>query len=268
MFHGTPLGHQREYAPNCANRVSKRHFLASVRYVSPQTPLFPLQWLKIYNSSGTCIKRGKVLRIDMKIDNILLEMNNGFSVKCWQKVCTKFRKLSLKIAIFYPAGVGYCFLLVSASAFSGTGNMSFSHTFRHSILTSLGHSNWYLDHYSRTNNDGVRGQDGVTGVKKVIFTKTASSPTEFVALKASSPSEYVALTCDLRTCISLTPSTKVLVLKIIRVDLGSQGSKCNFHLKASSPKEYVALTCDVCICNILTPSTKVMVLKINPGSFF
>ena len=140
-------------------------------------------------------------------------MNNGFSVKCWQKVCTKFHKLSLKIAIFYPAGVGYCFLLVSASAFSGTGNTSFSHTFRHSILTKLGHSNRYLDHYSRTNNDGVRGQDGVTGVKKVIFTKKASSPREFVALKASSPSEYVALTRDLRTCISLTPSTKVMVLK-------------------------------------------------------
>ena len=60
----------------------------------------------------------------------------------------------------------------------------------------------YLNHYSRTNNDGVRGHDGVTGVKKVIFTK-----------KASSPTEYVALMHDSWICISLTPSTKVITLK-------------------------------------------------------
>ena len=36
----------------------------------------------------------------MKIVNISLEMNNGFSVKYWQKLCTKLRKLNLKIALF------------------------------------------------------------------------------------------------------------------------------------------------------------------------
>ena len=61
----------------------------------------------------------------------------------------------------------------------------------------LGHNDRYLDHYSGTKDDGVRGHYGVTGVKKVIFTK-----------KASSPSDYVALTCDLCIRISLTPSTK------------------------------------------------------------
>ena len=52
---------------------------------------------------------------------------------------------------------------------------------------------------------GHRGQ-------KVIFTK-----------KASSPREYVPLTCDLCICINLTPSTKVITLnKIIRDRLESQ----------------------------------------------
>ena len=36
----------------------------------------------------------------MRIPNILLEMNDEFSVKCWQKVCTKLSKLNLKIAFF------------------------------------------------------------------------------------------------------------------------------------------------------------------------
>ena len=56
--------------------------------------------------------------------------------------------------------------------------------------------------------------------QKVIFTK-----------KASSPSEYVALTRDLCTCISLTPSTKVMVLKINPGSFGVTGVKRSFSLK-------------------------------------
>ena len=59
------------------------------------------------------------------------------------------------------AFVSYEFL----SSSSSSGNTSFSHTSLHPILTKLGHSDQYLDHYSGTNNDGVRGHDGVTGVK-------------------------------------------------------------------------------------------------------
>ena len=106
------------------------------------------------------------------------------------------------------------------SIFLLSGNTSFSHTSRNLILTKLSYSDWYLDHYSRTNNGGVRGHDGVTGVKKVIFTKQASGPTE-----------YLALTHDLRICICLTPSTKVITLKLILGHVGSQGSKGNFHHK-------------------------------------
>ena len=84
-------------------------------------------------------------------------------------------------------------------------NTSFSYTSRHLILTKLGHSDRYLNHYSRINNGGVRGHDGVTGVKRVIFTK-----------KASSPTEYIELMRDSCICISLTPSTKVITLKIVR----------------------------------------------------
>ena len=79
-----------------------------------------------------------------------------------------------------------------------SGNTSFSYTSRHSILTKLGQRDRYLDHYSGTNNGGVRGPDGVTGVKKVIFTK-----------KASSPTDYLALTRDLCICISLTSLQKL-----------------------------------------------------------
>ena len=88
--------------------------------------------------------------------------------------------------------VSYSFLLSSSSFFFffffffllllSSGNTSFSHTSLHLILTKLAHSDRYLDHYSGTDNGGVRGHDGVTGVKKVIFTKKASSPTEYLAL--------------------------------------------------------------------------------------
>ena len=129
----------------------------------------------------------------------------------------------------YPAGAaaGYCFLLVSASFFLSfsSGNTSFSHTSRHLILTKLGHSDRHLNHYSRTNNDGVRGHDGVTGVKNVIFTK-----------KASSPTECVAWTRDLCICVSLTPSTKVITLKIHPGSLGVTGVKRSF-----SPKRHQVL---------------------------
>ena len=60
---------------------------------------------------------------------------------------------------------------------------------------------------------GHRGQ-------KVIFTK-----------KDTSPSEYVALTRNLRTCISLIPSTKVMVLKIHPGSFGVTGVKRSFSLK-------------------------------------
>ena len=121
----------------------------------------------------------------------------------------------------------FFFLLLSSSFFFFllSGNTSFSHTSLHPILTKLGQSDRYLDHYSGTDNGGVRGHDGVTGVKKVIFTK-----------KASSPTEYLALMRDLCICISLTPSTKVMVLKIHPGSFGVTGVKRSF-----SPKRHQVL---------------------------
>ena len=123
---------------------------------------------------------------------------------------------------------GSCFLLVSSfflssfflSFFLLSGNTSFSHTSLHPILTKLSQSDRYLDHYSGTDNGGVRGHDGVTGVKKVIFIK-----------KASSPTEYLALTRDLCICSSLTPSTKVMVLKNCQGSFGVTGVKSSFSQK-------------------------------------
>ena len=96
--------------------------------------------------------------------------------------------------------VSYSFLLSSSFFFFFllSGNTSFSHTSLHPILTKLCQSDRYLNHYSGLENGGVRGHNGVTGVKKVIFTK-----------KTSSPTEYLALMRDLCICISLTPLQKL-----------------------------------------------------------
>ena len=110
----------------------------------------------------------------------------------------------------------FFFLLLLLSS----GNTSFSHTFLHLILTKLAHSDRYLNHYSHTKDGGVRGHYGVTGVKKVIFTKNASSP-----------SDYVASTRDLCICSSLTPSTKVMVLKNCQGSFGVTGVKSSFSQK-------------------------------------
>ena len=108
----------------------------------------------------------------------------------------------------------------SSSFFLLSGNTSFSHTSLHPILTKLSQSDRYLDHYSGTDNGGVRGHDGVTGVKKFIFIR-----------KASSPTEYLALTRDLCICSSLTPSTKVMVLKNCQGSFGVTGVKSSFSQK-------------------------------------
>ena len=118
-----------------------------------------------------------------------------------------------------PAGYAVCDGNMSSSFFL-SGNTSFSHTSLHLILTKLAQSDRYLDHYSGTDNGGVRGHDGVTGVKKVIFIK-----------KASSPTEYLALTRDLCICSSLTPSTKVMVLKNCQGSFGVTGVKSSFSQK-------------------------------------
>ena len=124
--------------------------------------------------------------------------------------------------------VSYSFLLSSSSSSSSfffllllsSGNTSFSHTSLHLILTKLAHSDRYLNHYSHTKDGGVRGHYGVTGVKKVIFTKNASSP-----------SDYVASTRDFCICSSLTPSTKVMVLKNCQGSFGVTGVKSSFSQK-------------------------------------
>ena len=70
---------------------------------------------------------------------------------------------------------------------------------------------------------GPKNSSGVIwghGGQKVIFTK-----------KASSPSEYVALTRYLCICISLINSTKVMVLKIHPGSFGVTGVKRSFSLK-------------------------------------
>ena len=80
---------------------------------------------------------------------------------------------------------------------------------------------------------GPKNSSGVIwghGGQKVIFTK-----------KASSPSEYVALTRYLCTCISLINSTKVMVLKIHPGSFGGhRGQKVIFTKNAVTHPCYIA----------------------------
>ena len=127
-----------------------------------------------------------------------------------------FYQVLLSTSSSCPAGAaaGLCFLRVS---FFFSGNTSFSYTSWHPISTKLGHSDQYLNHYSGTNNDGVRGHDGVTGVKNVIFTENAISPTD-----------YMVWSCDSSISISYIPSTKVMGLEIHPGSFGVTGVKRSF----------------------------------------
>ena len=128
--------------------------------------------------------------------------------------CRRSRRILFPTRFFLLSSSFFFFLL------SSSGNTRFSHISLHPILTKLGHNDWYLDHYSGTKDGGVRGHHGVTGVKNVVCTK-----------KASSPSDYVALTRDLCICSSLTPSTKVMVLKNCQGSFGVTGVKSSFSQK-------------------------------------
>ena len=59
-------------------------------------------------------------------------------------------------------------LLLLSSSFCQHVNISET---LHSNLTKPGLNDQYLDRYSHTNNDGVKGHGGVTGVKKVKIPK-------------------------------------------------------------------------------------------------
>ena len=123
------------------------------------------------------------------------------------------------------------------------------------ILTRLGHKYRLTIPFMWHDQIRVKGHVGVTGVKKVIFTKNATSPTD-----------YRVWSCDSCTCISLTPYTKVMGLKIHPGSFGVTGvKKVIFTKNATSPTNYRVWSCDSCTYISLTPSTKVMGLKIHPG---
>ena len=151
------------------------------------------------------------------------------------------------------------FLSSSSSSSSSSVNTSKSYIsdMTWPILTRLGHKYRLTIPFMWHDQIRVKGHVGVTGVKKVIFTKNATSPTD-----------YRVWSCDSCTCISLTPSTKVMGLKIHPGSFGVTGvKKVIFTKNATSPTNYRVWSCDSCTYIRLTPSTKVMGLKIHPGSF-
>ena len=107
--------------------------------------------------------------------------------------------------------------------------------------------------YGSKNSPGViwghRGQKG-------HFTKNATSPTN-----------YRVWSCDSCTYISLTPSTKVMGLKIHPGSFGVTGVKRSFSLKTLLLLQFTGMVMWLMDMHQLDPSTKVMGLKIHPGSF-
>ena len=125
------------------------------------------------------------------------------------------------------------------------------------ILTRLGHKYRLTTPFMSHDQIRVKGHVGVTGVKKVIFTKNATSPTN-----------YRVWSCDSCTCISLTPLYKSYGSKNSPgVIWGHRGQKVIFTKNATSPTDYRVWSCDSCTYIRLTPSTNVMGLKIHTGSF-
>ena len=161
---------------------------------------------------------------------------------------------SIRLTLPVPLAKG---AVSSSSSSSVNTSKSYISDMTWPILTRLGHKYRLTIPFMSHDQIRVKGHVGVTGVKKVIFTKNATSPTD-----------YRVWSCDSCTCISLTPSTKVMGLKIHPGSFGVTGvKKVIFTKNATSPTNYRVWSCDSCTYISLTPSTKVMGLKIHPGSF-
>ena len=80
----------------------------------------------------------------------------------------------------------------------------------------------YKSYHIKNSSGVIWGHRG----QKVIFTKNVSTQTD-----------YVALTHDLCICISLTPSTKVITLKIHLGSFGVTGVKRSFSPKMLQLKQ-------------------------------
>ena len=91
------------------------------------------------------------------------------------------------------------------------------------ILTKLGQNDQWVSGYKSYQQLDLKGHVGVTGVKKVIFTKNVSTHLHYVAGSRDS--------CIL---ISFVLSTKVINHRSIRGHLGSQGSKNEVKLQTIS----------------------------------
>ena len=110
--------------------------------------------------------------------------------------------------------------LSSSSSSSSSVNISKSYIFDMAwpILTRLGHKYRLTIPFMSHDQIRVKGHVGVTGVKKVIFTKNATPPTN-----------YVAWSCDLCMWKSLRPSTKVIFKNFDQRSFGGTGGKSNVH---------------------------------------
>ena len=136
-------------------------------------------------------------------------------IKCWQILRPIGRFLHSRSLRLCISSVRFL-----SSSSSVNTSKSYISDMTWPILTRLAHKFRLTIPFMWHDQIRVKGHVGVTGVKKGIFTKNATSPTD-----------YRVWSCDSCTCISLTPSTKVMGLKIHPGSFGSQGSKRSFSLK-------------------------------------
>ena len=113
----------------------------------------------------------------------------------------------------------YCICTILSSSLS-TFHWLISPAWLNRFWPDLATSTRWPSHLCHMTRLGGKGHIGVTGVKKVIFTKYATPPTD-----------YRVWSCDSCICISLTPSTKLISLKNHPGSFGVTGVKRSFSLK-------------------------------------
>ena len=172
-----------------------------------------------------------VLSLDKhaKVSTVTLTHELGSEINETQLETLKYRRLTYLVPLKRAQDLVFSFffsLLEHQQAFVSYSFLSFFlATLIFHILPNIrfwpnsDQSDQLLDHYSGTNDGGIKGHVGVTGVKKEvkkgsIFNKNTTPPTD-----------YVALTCDLCMFISLTSSTKVIGLKNYQGSFGVTGVK-------------------------------------------
>ena len=93
----------------------------------------------------------------------------------------RFLTQSQSATVYFICTISFLLLLLSSVNISLTYSVTYISDMTRPILTRLGHKYRLITPFMSHDQIGVKGHVGVTGVKKVIFTKNATPPTDYVA---------------------------------------------------------------------------------------